>query len=113
MLFAALVLLAAVASASGVSAQPGPHLRIVAHSPLSLRGQGFKPGERVTLRVTLGHAAAKRHVTATAEGAFTSTFSSVSLDGCKALHVEAAGSKGSRVSFSLETTQGCTGLSTK
>jgi hypothetical protein len=112
-LFTAIVLLAAIVPVSGVAARPAPHLRIVDHVPLTLRGQGFSPRERVTLRVTLGQAAVKRHVTTSADGTFTAVFTTMRLDGCKALHAEAAGSKGSRVSFSLETTLGCPSSSTK
>jgi hypothetical protein len=112
MIFGALVALAAIAPA-GSASQATPHLRIVDHTPLALRGVGFKATERVTLRVTLGQATVKRHVTATADGSFKTVFTTMRLDGCKPLHAEAAGSKGSRVSFSLETTLGCADPSTK
>jgi len=111
MLFAAVLALAAIVPAD-LAARTAPHLRIVGHAPLELRGEGFRPGERVTLRVTLGQAVGKRHVTASAGGSFTTAFKTMRLDGCKALHAEAAGSKGSRVSFTLETTLGCANSAT-
>ena len=112
MLFGALVALVAIAPA-GSAAPAKPHLRIVDHAPLALRGEGFKAAERVTLRVTLGQATVKRHVTVSPGGSFKTVFTTMRLDGCKSLHAEAAGSKGSRVSFSLETTLKCASPLTK
>lgn len=106
MLFAAVLLLTAIVPV-GLAARTAPHLRIVGHTPLGLRGENFRPSERVTLRVTLGRATVKRHVTTSSTGSFSTVFETLRLDGCKALHAEAAGSKGSRVSFTLETTLGC------
>jgi hypothetical protein len=112
MLFAAVLALAAIVPAE-VAARPAPHLRIVGHTPLALHGDGFRPTERVTLRVTLGQEAVKRQVTTSANGSFSTEFKSLRLEGCKALHAEAAGSKGSRVSFTLETTLACPNSSTR
>lgn len=111
MLFAAVLALAAIVPAE-VAARPAPHLRIVGHTPLGLHGEGFRPSERVTLRVTLGQQAVKRQVTTSASGSFATVFKTMRLDGCKALHAEAAGSKGSRISFTLETTLECPNSST-
>ena len=112
MLFVALLALAAIVPAE-VAARPAPHLRIVGHTPLGLHGEGFRPGERVTLRVTLGQEAVKRQITTSATGSFATVFKTMRLDGCRTLHADAAGSKGSRVSFTLETTLECPNSSTR
>jgi hypothetical protein len=111
MLFATAFALAAVIPA-GAGARPAPHLRIVGHTPLALRGEGFRPSERVTLRVTLGQESAKRQVTAGAQGSFATVFKTLSLTRCTPLRAEAVGSKGSHVSFTLETTLQCPDSST-
>jgi hypothetical protein len=107
----AIVLAVAAIVPAGLAASAVPHLRIVDEAPLRLRGTGFKARERVTLKVTLGQTTVKRLVTTTAGGSFTAVFTKLRLDRCQPLRVEAAGAKGDRASFQLETF-GCPNVST-
>ncbi len=79
-------------------------VRITQTHPLELRGQGFAPGERVALRVTLGAKTYQRTLRTTADGHFVSRFPSLVLDRCsKRLAVTAKGAQGHRVEFELQT----------
>jgi hypothetical protein len=84
----------AVSSASGTSQKRT--LRIVDRDPVALRGEGFRPRERV--RVTLSAPVAARKFTrASASGSFRVTFFQVSATRCDMIRVVVVGGAGSRV----------------
>jgi hypothetical protein len=105
----ALALLALTATACGQTVRSSdstpkndpaarPVLRPTGQRPVVVRGEGFRPHERVrltakTLRATTVEA------TADANGAFSATIRGVS--GCDSVTVTATGSQGSRAQFNL------------
>ncbi len=70
-------------------------------APLTIRGAGFEPGERVRLLAT-GDGVETRRVAVSPAGSFTAKFG---LKGgrCTALVVQAFGNKGSRASIDRPT----------
>jgi xanthine/CO dehydrogenase XdhC/CoxF family maturation factor len=77
-------------------------VRMVDQAPLTLRGVGFARDERVRLAVSLGDRTAVRKLRANDAGSFTTRFGALRYGRCgPALEVEAAGSRGSRVSWTL------------
>ncbi len=105
--------LALVASACGQAAEPSsskssvarPQLAPVQQRPLTVKGTGFQPGEKVRLAAK-GLESSYAHATADAAGTFEATFHGV--DGCDSVTVSAVGSKGSRTDFNLSQIA-CTG----
>ena len=67
-------------------------------NPLTVKGSGFRPGERVRL-VVKGSEGAALTAKAGPDGSFVAAFRG--LNGCDSVTVTAAGSKGSRASFNL------------
>jgi uncharacterized protein YfaP (DUF2135 family) len=67
-------------------------------NPLTVKGSGFRPGERVRL-VVKGSEGAALTAKAGPDGSFVAAFRW--LNGCDSVTVTAAGSKGSRASFNL------------
>jgi hypothetical protein len=94
-------LLAAIAPAA-LAAGPDPTLRLLDASPLTLRGDHFRAGERVfvTLHTTRPYA---RTVTARANGSFTVPFAGASLH-CGRIHASARGVSGDRATYSARPT---------
>jgi len=75
-----------------------PVLRLLEGARLTLRGIGFKPGERV--RITfVGKTRAVRKKTATARGSFVVRFAGADPNRCAGFTVTAIGNRGSRASF--------------
>ena len=92
-LFVTVVLVAA----ADVTAATRPTLRPVASAPLTIRGRGFVPGERVTLTVSAGSRRTLKVVAGSA-GGFRAVFS-FTRPRCTAWLVSAIGSKGSRAAY--------------
>lgn len=67
-------------------------------TPLTVKGSGFRPSERVRL-VVKGSQGAALTAKAGPDGSFVAAFRG--LNGCDSVTVTAAGSKGSRASFNL------------
>lgn len=67
-------------------------------APLALKGTGFKPGEKVTVKVLDGATKATRRARADASGSFVVRLAS-RFDRCNGMTVTAVGDKGSRTSF--------------
>jgi hypothetical protein len=76
-----------------------PKLAPYAQNPLSVKGTGFRPHERVRVALKGVEAPAALTVRASAKGAFFVGFRHVS--GCDSVTITASGSKGSRASFNL------------
>jgi hypothetical protein len=83
------------------AAERGPVLRLIPNQPAAVRGQGFRPGERVHLfalaslkRVSLTSVADER-------GTFKAAFRDLGAEGCSQLVIAAVGSEGSRASVKL------------
>ena len=76
-----------------------PRLAPYAQNPLSVRGTGFRPHERVRVAVKGVEAPETLTARASAKGVFFVGFRHVS--GCDSVTVTASGSKGSRASFNL------------
>jgi hypothetical protein len=88
-------LLVAVVSSTSVSAAGtrAPALRVVDLTPITVRGTGFRPGERVRLVLT----ADSRHVRtvlAGGAGGFIARFGAVYEDYCARFQLRATGSSG-------------------
>jgi archaellin len=74
------------------------HIAPMGQNPLTVKGSGFRPGERVRL-VVKGSQGAALTAKASPDGSFVAAFRG--LNGCDSVTVSAAGSKGSRASFNL------------
>ena len=97
---AAIFAVASVSAFAGTAARPA--LRLVATSPLKVRGVSFKRNERVRVVVAMGETRRVRRVRATRSGTFTVTFPGVAYDRClHGLVVTAAGGRGSAASIKL------------
>jgi len=95
---------AAFSSSSSGEGMASPTLRgTVGHAsigfrslhPITLRGRGFHPGERVRVTVHVGQKVAGKTVGAS-HGTFTATFGSLSADRCSSAIAVARGNEGSR-----------------
>ena len=97
---ALLVVLLAAAAALAAAATAGQHARVAVtdRSPLTVRGTGFKPFERVVVTV-LSSARLTARRTANASGIFIVRWQTAPGGklGCEALVVRAAGTLGTRV----------------
>jgi hypothetical protein len=77
-------------------------VRPVDLSPLTVRGARFHAGEHVTVRVIVrGGARVTKAARASAGGAFTVRFASLSLTDCAAYWIRAAGARGSVAAFTI------------
>jgi hypothetical protein len=99
------MLVGAVATSAPAAAEKGT-LKIVKLSPLTIRGSGFKPTERVTLTLSAG-AAGKAKGTATAAGILTVAFPKAKLTSCTAYTLRAVGSAGTKVTFKQTVKPSC------
>jgi hypothetical protein len=99
---------AAVVSVVAVLATPAPDARLRAQlavvdaTPLTIKGTGFQPGERVKL-VLFGPAALSRIVRAGVRGGFTAPFR-IDIGRCDPLLVRATGTLRSRAVLDLTQT---------
>jgi hypothetical protein len=99
----------AVASASGTSQKQS--LRVIDRDPLALRGEGFKPRERV--RVTISAPVVERKLTrATRSGTFRVTFLEVSTTRCDMVRAVAVGGMGSRATVKYLPAPACAPMRT-
>lgn len=97
----ALVAVALGASTTGHSASSRePAMKIIDRTPLTLRGTGFAPAERVRLVVRVPGRVQKR-VTASRRGAFVVAFDKAAYNRCSGLTAFAIGSLGSRARLLL------------
>lgn len=88
----------ALLGTGGGSVTSKPSLRVAAKDPVAVRGQGFRPGERV--RVFALGSVKRISVTRVADrrGAFKAPLEGLRTDACTRLVLTAVGSKGSRAS---------------
>ena len=101
-LVALIVVLAALVPATASAlVTPGPALRMVDRSPLTVLGSGFKPRERVVVTALGGAVPARARVIASRAGRFRATLN-IAFDPCTGPEViRAAGVKGSIVRLKL------------
>jgi hypothetical protein len=78
-----------------------PVLRVIDQSPLVVRGTGFKPRERIRVRLTLTSSSRYRDVVAGSAGGFSVRFIITPLQCTQARSVTAAGNRGSRATRPL------------
>jgi hypothetical protein len=95
-----LALFAVLLPVGAVASNARAHVGFASLSPVSVRGGGFKSGERVTLTVS-AKATHKKAVTANARGAFRATFKGFSIGRCQAFGVVAKGNRGSTAAAKL------------
>jgi hypothetical protein len=94
---AALLVAVAVAIPTTAGGSAGAKVRVVALSPLTVRGTGFKAHERVHVTVSPG---GTRRVRARGDGSFRVAFGRPA-DRCTGLSVYAVGARGDRASLKL------------
>jgi hypothetical protein len=82
----------------GGAATTHARLRLLDVSPVSFRGTGFQPRERVRVVVYVRERAVKR-VAAGPRGGFVVRFDDLRADPCAAFSAVAVGTKGSRATF--------------
>jgi hypothetical protein len=89
-------------SAASAAALPQATVRIVERDPLTFKGRHFKAGERVRLVVTLKRTTTTHKLRAGASGTFMTAFDGLAWQRCGGnLTVEATGSRGSHVEFTV------------
>ena len=81
-------------------------LKIVKLNPLTIRGSGFKPVERVTVTLSAG-AAGKAKGTATAAGVLTVSVPKAKVTACTPYTLRAVGSAGTKVTFKRTVAASC------
>ena len=97
MLALALALFAVLLPVAAVASNSTAHVGFASISPVSLRGTGFVPRERVAVTVA-AKITRKKTVTANLRGAFRATFTGFSIARCQAYAVRAKGNRGSTAS---------------
>jgi hypothetical protein len=106
------LLLGAVATAAPAPAAAAKAtLRIVKLSPLTIRGTGFKPSERVTLTLSAGATGTVRG-TATSTGTVTVSFPKAKVAACTAYTLRAVGAAGTRVTVKRTVSASCKPVAT-
>jgi hypothetical protein len=105
--FAALlaILIGAVATAAPAAVTKAT-VKIVKLNPLTIRGSGFKPTERVTVTLSAGAAGTAR-ATATAAGIVTVSLPKAKVTACTAYTLRAVGSAGTKVTFKRTVAASC------
>jgi hypothetical protein len=91
---AAILVLTAALVATVSAAKRHPRLTVVGESPLVVRGSGFLPRERVTLRATAGDQQVAKTVRSTPTGAFSARFEAIPNASCSPFTVTATGARG-------------------
>ena len=99
------ILVGAVASAAP-AAPAKATVKIVKLNPLTIRGAGFKPTERVTVTLSAGAVGSARG-TATAAGIVTITIPKAKVTACTAYTLRAVGAAGTRVTFKRTVAASC------
>jgi hypothetical protein len=92
------VVAAEVSTASGLQTTRA-RLLLVDTEPLTFRGLGFKPNERVQLVAVAGARSVRRVATGSASGTFTMRVPGVNANNCAGFSVTATGGRGSRATF--------------
>ena len=91
---------AAVVSGGAPAAPSKPALRLLATSPLAVKGFHFRAGERMRVSARLDDTVRVRHARANRLGRFGATFGYVNYDPCNSsLVVTAVGGFGSRAAL--------------
>src|SRR5689334_2115550 len=100
LLSAAVLLLGGLAgdALAGAALQRHAALTIVRMGPVTVRGTGFRPSERVVLQARTTTASTTRRATAGASGAFTAALPGIAVGRCGGLSITATGARGSRAS---------------
>ena len=89
-----LVLFAVLLPVGAVASSNTAHIGFASIAPVSVRGTGFKSGERVAVTVS-AKVTKKKTVAASSRGAFRATFSGFAIAPCQAYAVRAKGNRGS------------------
>jgi hypothetical protein len=100
----ALIACGATAASSSAGGSGKASLRLVDRDPLTVRGYGFKPRERVRVTASVpesrmlvsGPQPLSRVIRASATGSFRVVFSDIPFDRCTWVRVAAIGGQGSR-----------------
>jgi hypothetical protein len=97
------LLLAALVAVATAAAKAPPSLRLASMQPLSVKGRGFQPRERVRVTTVVGELRRVRVVRSTPAGAFVVTFASVpQFDPCtSSLKAYARGAGGDKASMTV------------
>jgi hypothetical protein len=103
---ALLGLLLGTFAAAAPAAAAKASLKIVKLSPLTIRGTGFKPAERVRLTLSAGATGIARG-TATAAGTVTVSFPRARVTACTAYTLRATGAAGTKVTFRRTVAASC------
>jgi hypothetical protein len=102
---ASIVMLAAIGAAAlvvpAVQAGTVPKLRVVGVQPLVVRGESFRPGERVTITALTASGFSRALTRASSAGRFKATVRSVARPCGTSLGVRALGNLGSRATLRL------------
>jgi membrane peptidoglycan carboxypeptidase len=97
------VLMTALLAAAIVPAAWGaarPQVRLMAASPATVAGTGFKAGERVVVSVSTDSTQLSKAIVVTEHGAFVAHFAkAVAASGCGRVAIVAVGSAGDRASW--------------
>ena len=93
--------LAALAPALAPAAAPHARVWLGDSSPLTVRGSGFKPGERVAVKLTAGRRYASHSVSATQAGTLETTWTAgaATKAGCVTVVITARGNRGSVATY--------------
>jgi hypothetical protein len=75
-----------------------PTLRLLSSDPLAVRGENFKPGERVVVRL-IERTERSLRVTASERGSFVADFDRIEIGRCETFWLSATGSRGSRAAL--------------
>jgi len=96
-MMAALLAAAIVPAAWGAA---GPRVRLMAASPTTVAGTGFKAGERVVVSVSTDSTHLSKAIVVTEHGAFVAHFTkAVAASGCGRVAIVAVGSAGDRAAW--------------
>jgi hypothetical protein len=101
--FVAVAVTAAVASAAGAAQ---PRLRLVDRQPLVVRGDGFRPGEQITLVAATG-LGPRMIRTTSRNGSFRATFRLADQPCAAAFAVRARGDRGSVAILRMAESRPC------
>ena len=93
------LLITSAAASPTPEASRRPILVLLSESPFAIRGSGFRPAERVSVRLYVADRTYAKRLLATPNGAFTARFAAVAVDECKPLSVVATGAAGSRAAL--------------
>ena len=93
--------LAGATPGSGEAGKRTPMLRLAGTTPVTLRGTGFVPRERIRIIALSSGGKATKRVTASPSGRFQTRFPTIPFDRCNGFVALANGSAGSRAMLKL------------